>query len=58
MTEPELLSKSDKLESSLANGNLIEFCQNKIECCQDEQDRITWSFLQVIALENLLLKSV
>lgn len=47
VTEPELLSKSEKLESSLANGNLVEFCQSKVESCQEDQERITWNFLQV-----------
>lgn len=46
VTEPELLRKSDKLESSLTNGNLVEFCHSKVESSQNEQERITWSFLQ------------
>ncbi|CAL1287606.1 unnamed protein product [Larinioides sclopetarius] len=46
VTEPELLKKSEKLESSLANGNFIDFCQSKADASQTEQERITWNFLQ------------
>ncbi|GFQ92555.1 protein transport protein Sec31A [Trichonephila clavata] len=46
VTEPEILKKSEKLESSLSNGNLIEFCQSKSDASQTEQERITWNFLQ------------
>ncbi|GBL60714.1 hypothetical protein AVEN_47280-1, partial [Araneus ventricosus] len=46
VTEPELLKKSEKLESSLVNGNLIDFCQSKADASQTEQERITWNFLQ------------
>ncbi|XP_054720841.1 protein transport protein Sec31A-like [Uloborus diversus] len=46
ITEPELLKKSEKLESSLANGNLLEFCQNRVENSSTDQEKITWNFLQ------------
>ncbi|KAG8188070.1 hypothetical protein JTE90_014309 [Oedothorax gibbosus] len=47
VTEPELLKRAERLESSLANGNLYEFCQNKIDNSQTEEERMSWSFLQV-----------
>nr|XP_042906130.1 protein transport protein Sec31A [Parasteatoda tepidariorum] len=46
VTEPELLKNSEKLESSLANGNLVEFCQSKVEGSRNEQEKLVWNFLQ------------
>ncbi|GIY28250.1 protein transport protein Sec31A [Caerostris darwini] len=46
VTEQEIIRKSEKLESSLANGNLTEFCQSKVEDSQSDHERMLWRFLK------------
>ncbi|KAL0275659.1 UNVERIFIED_CONTAM: hypothetical protein PYX00_003452 [Menopon gallinae] len=45
VTEPELVSRSVNLESTLQNGQFIEFCQSKIMNSTDSKEKNLWQFL-------------
>ena len=39
ITEPELVERSLRLETSLANANMTEFCESKIGGCENTEDQ-------------------
>jgi len=45
ITEPELVERSLRLETSIANQNVPEFCQVKAEAAVDEDDKQLWKFI-------------
>ena len=46
VTEPELVESSTKLETSLAQGNYIEFCDAKLGHVTDSCKNQLWQFIQ------------
>lgn len=45
VTEPELVSRSVNLETTLQNGQFVEFCQSKILQSVDTNEKNLWQFL-------------
>ena len=39
ITEPELVERSLRLETSLANANMGDFCDSKISGCESTEDQ-------------------
>ena len=47
VTEPELISASNKLKTSLKEGNLAEFCDAKLATLSNERDKAkVWQFIE------------
>ena len=46
ITEPELVERSMRLETSIANQNLNEFCESKIAGCRSKDDQEVWQFIK------------
>ena len=46
ITEPELVERSLRLETSLANANMSEFCDSKIGGCENTEDQQVWRFIK------------
>lgn len=46
ITESELVERSNKLESVLANGNFVDFCRQKADETSDQHNRYVWHFLK------------
>ena len=46
ITEPELVERSLRLETSLANANMTEFCDSKIGGCENTDDQQVWRFIK------------
>ena len=46
VTEPELVERSLRLETSLANANMSEFCESKIGGCANAEDQQVWRFIK------------
>ena len=48
MTDPELISRAEKLENALSNGNLIDFCHYKM-CEHKDNENISkaWSLIAI-----------
>lgn len=46
ITEPELIERSNKLEETLANGSYGEYCRQKADESQDQNNRYVWYFLK------------
>lgn len=47
VTEEEFLSRSRELQTALVSGNLLRYCQNKIQNAQLQLDKNIWNFLKV-----------
>ncbi|XP_073686378.1 protein transport protein Sec31A isoform X2 [Garra rufa] len=47
VTETDFLDRSNQLQTTLAGGNFLEYCQTKIEAAQSEFEKTVWSFLKV-----------
>jgi protein transport protein SEC31 len=45
VTEPELIERSGRLETSLENQNVQEFCHLKLNEMAEEKDREVWNFI-------------
>ena len=53
MTEPELVSASNKLKTSLKEMNLAEFCDAKLATLRNERDKSkVWQFIEASFGEN------
>ncbi|XP_044896498.1 protein transport protein Sec31B isoform X7 [Felis catus] len=46
-TESEFLRRSAELQESLGSGNLLNYCQNKIELTSLQSEKMLWQFLKV-----------
>ncbi|KAG8435124.1 hypothetical protein GDO86_013176 [Hymenochirus boettgeri] len=46
-TEREFLVRSSELQSALLSGNLLSYCQNKVQSSQNAYDKNIWNFLKV-----------
>uniref|UniRef100_L7M955 Protein transport protein Sec31A n=1 Tax=Rhipicephalus pulchellus TaxID=72859 RepID=L7M955_RHIPC len=47
VTEEALMTRSSELEAALSTGTFADFCQRKVQDCQDDPNlRLAWSFLQ------------
>ena len=44
MTEQDLVQRSCKLETSLQNGNMAEFCEAKIGV--EDKDKLVWQYIK------------
>ena len=47
VTEESLLQRSVKLETSLQNGNLAEFCEDKLSSDDNTGDKKVWQYIKV-----------
>ena len=47
VTEESLLNRSVKLETSLQNGNLTEFCDDKLSSEDNAGDKKVWEYIKV-----------
>eukprot|EP01114_Cavostelium_apophysatum_P005541 TRINITY_DN1672_c0_g2_i1.p1 TRINITY_DN1672_c0_g2~~TRINITY_DN1672_c0_g2_i1.p1 ORF type:complete len:1099 (+),score=314.97 TRINITY_DN1672_c0_g2_i1:121-3417(+) len=52
VTDKELVDRADKLESALANGNLKEYCDQKVSTATNPQDKAVWEVLKVLMEET------
>ncbi|KAM4636086.1 protein transport protein Sec31B isoform 2-T2 [Discoglossus pictus] len=46
-TEQEFLARSSELQTALASGNLLSYCQNKVQSTSQVFDKNIWNFLKV-----------
>ncbi|XP_038613867.1 protein transport protein Sec31B isoform X2 [Tachyglossus aculeatus] len=46
-TEPEFLARSAELQEALGSGNLLEYCQDKIQRAKLQFEKSVWQFLKV-----------
>ncbi|XP_077115274.1 protein transport protein Sec31B isoform X2 [Ranitomeya variabilis] len=46
-TEKEFLMRSDELQAALLSGNLLGFCQSKVQSSSHAFDKSIWNFLKV-----------
>ncbi|XP_069836661.1 protein transport protein Sec31B isoform X2 [Dendropsophus ebraccatus] len=46
-TEKEFLTRSSELQAALLSGNLLGFCQNKVQNSSTALDKSIWNFLKV-----------
>ena len=47
VTEESLLNRSVKLETSLQNGNLTEFCDDKLSSDDRSGEKKVWQYIKV-----------
>ena len=47
VTEESLLNRSVKLETSLQNGNLTEFCDDKLSSDDSSGEKKVWQYIKV-----------
>lgn len=47
VTDVPFLQRSQDLENSLITGQLVEFCDAKIENEQNNNEKLLWQFLKV-----------
>lgn len=50
-TEPEFLMRSAELQKGLGSGNLLNYCQNKIQQASLQSEKMLWQFLKVGSLK-------
>lgn len=50
-TESEFLMRSAELREALASGNLLNYCQNKIQRVSLPSEKMLWQFLKVGSLK-------
>lgn len=46
VTEPELLARSQDLERCVQNNTFLEYCLERADKCDDQNDRYLWHFLK------------
>lgn len=46
ITEPELVKRSEQLETSIHNHNMPEFCESKIVAATQTEDQEVWRFIR------------
>lgn len=46
VTEPELVTRSQDLERCVQNNTFLEYCLEKADRTQDQNDRYLWYFLK------------
>ncbi|XP_012579356.1 PREDICTED: protein transport protein Sec31B isoform X2 [Condylura cristata] len=46
-TEPEFLTRSTELQEALGSGNLLNYCENKIQLASLQSEKMLWQFLKV-----------
>ncbi|XP_030877854.1 protein transport protein Sec31B isoform X7 [Leptonychotes weddellii] len=56
ITESELLRRSAELQEALESGNLLNYCQNKIEQTSLQSEKMLWQFLKVTLEEDSRMK--
>ncbi|KAJ8680760.1 hypothetical protein QAD02_016547 [Eretmocerus hayati] len=56
VTNPELVKRSNELESVLKSGEFSHFCQGKIDSATDEHKRKVWSCINAYFGENVKLE--
>nr|XP_035920978.1 protein transport protein Sec31B isoform X3 [Halichoerus grypus] len=56
ITESELLRRSAELREALESGNLLNYCQNKIEQTSLQSEKMLWQFLKVTLEEDSRMK--
>ncbi|XP_034883090.1 protein transport protein Sec31B isoform X2 [Mirounga leonina] len=56
ITESELLRQSAELREALESGNLLNYCQNKIEQTSLQSEKMLWQFLKVTLEEDSRMK--
>ncbi|ELK00831.1 Protein transport protein Sec31B [Pteropus alecto] len=47
ITESKFLMQSAELQEALRSGNLLNYCQNKIQCASLQSEKMLWQFLKV-----------
>ena len=52
VTEPELVQRSLQLETTLKNGNMLEFCELKIAESTTKGDQQIWKFIKANFADN------
>ncbi|KAM8912075.1 protein transport protein Sec31B isoform 1-T1 [Lycaon pictus] len=55
-TEFEFLRRSAELQEALGSGNLLNYCQNKIEQTSLQSEKMLWQFLKVTLEEDSRMK--
>ncbi|XP_043453195.1 protein transport protein Sec31B isoform X6 [Prionailurus bengalensis] len=55
-TESEFLRRSAELQESLGSGNLLNYCQNKIELTSLQSEKMLWQFLKVTLEQDSRVK--
>nr|XP_020726270.1 protein transport protein Sec31B isoform X7 [Odocoileus virginianus texanus] len=55
-TEPEFLTQSAELQEALGSGNLLNYCQNKIQQASLQSEKMLWQFLKVTLEEDSRMK--
>ncbi|KAM5320702.1 protein transport protein Sec31B isoform 1-T1 [Glossophaga mutica] len=55
-TESELLMRSAELQEALGSGNLLSYCQNKIQRASQQSEKILWQFLTVTLEQDSRMK--
>ncbi|XP_019314691.2 protein transport protein Sec31B isoform X3 [Panthera pardus] len=55
-TESEVLRRSAELQESLGSGNLLNYCQNKIELTSLQSEKMLWQFLKVTLEQDSRVK--
>lgn len=53
VTDTELIDRSHELENSLMSGHLEEYCQSKISCASDGNEKLLWEFIKVTKINGL-----
>ncbi|XP_026349669.2 protein transport protein Sec31B isoform X11 [Ursus arctos] len=56
ITESEFLRRSTELREALGSGNLLNYCQNKIEQTPLQSEKMLWQFLKVTLEEDSRMK--
>ena len=54
VTEESLLNRSVKLETSLQNGNLTEFCDDKLSSDDSSGEKKVWQYIKVCFLSRII----
>lgn len=47
-TEREFLARSSELQAALLSGNLLGYCQNKVQTSSHAIEKNIWNFLKVL----------
>ncbi|XP_046510629.1 protein transport protein Sec31B isoform X4 [Equus quagga] len=50
-TESEFLMRSAELQEALGSGNLLNYCQNKVQRASLQSEKMLWQFLKVRSLK-------
>ncbi|KAM9618232.1 LOW QUALITY PROTEIN: protein transport protein Sec31B [Trichechus inunguis] len=55
-TESELLMRSAELQAALRSGNLLNYCQNKIQQTSSQREEMLWQFLKATLEQDSRMK--